>query len=49
MILDNENENLKVHEWISKNMLYELTYEVVKVIDPNFWLSEEEYLKIRIE
>lgn len=49
MILDNENENLKVHEWISKNMLYELTYEEVKVINPNFWLSEEEYAKIIVE
>jgi Alw26I/Eco31I/Esp3I family type II restriction m6 adenine DNA methyltransferase len=29
--------------------LYELTYEEVKVIDPNFGLSEEEYKKLQIE
>jgi len=29
--------------------LYDLTYEEVKVIDPAFWLSEEEYNLVRIE
>lgn len=29
--------------------LYDLTYEEVKVIDPAFWLSEEEYNQVRIE
>lgn len=29
--------------------LYELTYDEVKVIDPGFWLSEEEYNQVRIE
>ncbi|TSA25174.1 MAG: hypothetical protein D4R67_10655, partial [Bacteroidetes bacterium] len=26
--------------------LYELTYEEVKIIDSDFWLSEEEYDKL---
>lgn len=29
--------------------LYDLTYEEVKVIDPAFWLIEEEYNQVRIE
>ncbi|HNQ67751.1 MAG TPA: TaqI-like C-terminal specificity domain-containing protein [Bacteroidales bacterium] len=28
--------------------LYELTYNEVKIIDPEFWLSEEEYNKIKL-
>lgn len=28
--------------------LYELTYEEVKIIDKNFWLSEEEYGKVKL-
>lgn len=28
--------------------LYELTYDEVKIIDNNFWLSEEEYGKLEI-
>ena len=28
--------------------LYELTYEEVKVVDPEFWLSEEEYERVNI-
>ena len=28
--------------------LYDLTYEEVKVIDPEFWLSEEEYEKVKL-
>jgi len=29
--------------------LYELTYEEVKIIDNDFWLSEEEYGKFKLE
>ena len=29
--------------------LYELTYDEVKIIDKDFWLSEEEYEKIKLE
>ncbi|MBN1339639.1 MAG: N-6 DNA methylase [Bacteroidales bacterium] len=29
--------------------LYELTYDEVKIIDKDFWLSEEEYEKIKVE
>lgn len=29
--------------------LYDLTYEEVKVVDPEFWLSEHEYEKVKIE
>ena len=29
--------------------LYELTYDEVKIIDKDFWLSEEEYRKIKTE
>jgi hypothetical protein len=29
-------------------ILYELTYEEVKIIDKDFWLSEEEYAKIKL-
>jgi methylase of polypeptide subunit release factors len=29
--------------------LYELSYEEVKIIDPEFWLSEEEYEQIQID
>lgn len=29
--------------------LYELTYDEVKIIDKDFWLSEAEYEKIKIE
>ena len=29
--------------------LYELTYEEVKVVDPGFWLSSEEYGNVRLE
>jgi hypothetical protein len=29
--------------------LYELTYEEVKIIDRDFWLSETEYKKVKIE
>ena len=29
--------------------LYELTYDEVKIIDKDFWLSEEEYEKIKME
>ena len=29
--------------------LYDLTYEEVLVVDPAFWLSEEEYEQIKIE
>lgn len=29
--------------------LYELTYEEVKVIDPDFWLSEEEYESLNLD
>jgi hypothetical protein len=28
--------------------LYELTYDEVKIIDKDFWLSEEEYEKIKV-
>jgi len=28
--------------------LYELTYDEVKIIDKDFWLSEEEYKKVQI-
>ena len=28
--------------------LYELTYDEVKIIDKDFWLSDEEYRKIKI-
>lgn len=37
----------KIDELIYK--LYKLTYEDVKVIDPDFWLSEEEYFEVKIE
>jgi hypothetical protein len=29
--------------------LYNLTYEEVKVVDPDFWLSEEEYELIKVD
>ncbi len=29
--------------------LYDLTYEEVKVIAPDFWLSEEEYENTKLE
>ena len=29
--------------------LYELTYEEVKLVDPDFSLSEEEYATVKIE
>lgn len=29
--------------------LYNLTYAEVKIIDPDFWLSEEEYEQVRVE
>ena len=29
--------------------LYELTYDEVKIIDKDFWLSEEEYRNTKIE
>lgn len=29
--------------------LYELTYEEVKVVDPEFWLSKEEYEAVKVE
>jgi adenine-specific DNA-methyltransferase len=29
--------------------LYDLTYDEVKVVDPEFWLSEEEYEAVKIE
>jgi adenine-specific DNA-methyltransferase len=29
--------------------LYDLTYDEVKVIDPDFWLSEGEYERVRAE
>jgi hypothetical protein len=29
--------------------LYELTYEEVKIVDKDFWLSDEEYEKIKLE
>jgi len=29
--------------------LYDLTYEEVLVVCPDFWLSEEEYEKVKIE
>ena len=28
--------------------LYDLTYEEVKVVDPGFWLSREDYGKVRL-
>ena len=28
--------------------LYELTYDEVKIVDKEFWLSEEEYLKYKL-
>lgn len=28
--------------------LYELTYDEVKIIDKDFWLSEEEYGKVNV-
>jgi hypothetical protein len=29
--------------------LYELTYDEVKIIDKDFWLSEEEYKNYKLE
>ena len=29
--------------------LYELTYEEVKIVDPDFWMSKEEYKNFNIE
>jgi adenine-specific DNA-methyltransferase len=29
--------------------LYELTYDEIKVVDPDFWLSEEEYKNVRLD
>ncbi len=40
--LENEIDVLVYH-------LYELTYDEVKIIDKDFWLSEEEYQKIKME
>jgi beta-mannanase len=28
--------------------LYELTYDEVKIIDKDFWLSEEEYGRVKL-
>ncbi len=36
----------KINEMVYK--LYDITYEEVKIIDPDFWLSEDEYKKIII-
>lgn len=41
---DTDNLERKIDELVFK--LYDLTYEEVKIIAPDFWLSEEEYNKL---
>ncbi len=40
-LLENQIDN-----WVYK--LYELTYEEVKIVDPNFELSEKEYENLKL-
>jgi len=46
-ITDTTNLERQIDELVFK--LYELTYEEVLVVCPDFWLSEEEYTEIKIE
>ncbi|MBE0662297.1 MAG: Eco57I restriction-modification methylase domain-containing protein [Bacteroidales bacterium] len=38
---------MEIDELVYK--LYDLTYAEVKIIDPEFWLSEEEYKRLKVE
>lgn len=55
---EHKKEILELKEQIDKTdkeidlmvyKLYSLTYQEVKIIDPNFWLSEEEYNPFQLE
>jgi adenine-specific DNA-methyltransferase len=55
-ILNNKKSNAHANKTTLENRidelvfkLYDLTYEEVKVIAPDFWLSEEEYENIKLE
>ena len=51
MFADNDLINISLERQIDELVfkLYELTYEEVLVVCPEFWLSEEEYNLIEIE
>jgi adenine-specific DNA-methyltransferase len=46
-VIDTTALENRIDELVFK--LYDLTYEDVKVIDPDFWLSEEEYDGVKVE
>lgn len=46
---ENITENQEKELDILVYKLYDLTYDEVKVIDKDFWLSEEEYRKVKID